>query len=91
MRFQHLGDLPAECQVRVERARRVLKDHGDPLPANRAKLARPHGAEIVAAETDGAPAFTCVGGQKSHDSAGEGAFARAGLTDQAQELRRLRS
>ena len=86
MRFQDLGDLPAECQVRIEGTRGVLKDHGDPLPANRAKLARTHRAQIVATKADGAAALARVRGQQPHDGGGEGAFARAGLTDQAENF-----
>ena len=47
MAAQHLGELPAERQRRVERGRRVLEHHADARAADRRRSRAAAGAQIL--------------------------------------------
>ena len=87
MRFQHLGDLPAECQVRVERARRVLEHHADPLPANRAKLARPMARRSSPRRRMAPPLSRALRRQQPHDGARRASFCPSRIHRPGRALR----
>ena len=84
--LDHLPELLAKRQRRVQRGARVLKHHGDPPPAHRRDLARAHGAEVVGPEPDRPARLHGVARQVAHDGVGERGLARARLAHEPQHL-----
>ena len=52
MLFQHLGDLPADGQHRVERGHRLLEHHADVAAAHPSHLRLGEAAQVAAIEQD---------------------------------------
>ncbi len=82
---QHLGHLPADPQIGIERGHRVLEDHGDAAAADPVQFLLAQADEFGSAEA-GAPGRAAIGGQETHDRQEHLALARAGLADDADGL-----
>ena len=82
---EHLGDLPAHGEDRVQRAECVLEDHRDPLASNHAALVFGQLQQIHAPEED-LPAGHETRGrvEDAHDRLRGDRFARAGLAQDRQ-------
>jgi hypothetical protein len=52
----HLGDLVADREDRVERRHRLLEDHRDPVAADRAQLALGEGEQVAPSNSTWLPA-----------------------------------
>ena len=83
VRPDRLGDLGADPHRRVERAGRVLEDHGEVGAAVLAQLAVGHPEQLGAANR-AEPLIAAVAGQQAHDGAGADGLARAGLADDGE-------
>ena len=83
---QHFLELGGDGQARVERAHRLLIDHGDLGAANPAQFLGRHACHVAALELDGALHDAAVGPQVAHDRHGDRRLAAAGFTDQAITL-----
>ena len=81
-----LADLVADREDRVERAHRLLEDHRDLTPSQRAHLRRRQPDQVAALEQHLPGDARRVGGQQPHDGqAGDGLAATA-LANQADAL-----
>ena len=84
---QHLGELGADLEARVERGHRVLEDHRDVAAAIDVELVGREREEVDVAEhrPAGRPA---VVGEKAHDREEGLALARTGFADDGERLAR---
>ena len=77
---EHLGDLVADPDRRVQRAARVLVDHRDLGRAQRAHLRLAHAGEVLARDAHRAARDAAVARQVAQDGVGRGGLAAAGLS-----------
>src|SRR5712672_3085409 len=89
MTLNRLGDLMADGEDGIERRRRLLEDHGDPLAAQVAQGTRAHVEHLVALDPDAARPARAVLGMEPQDRAQGDALARARLAQDAQRLAAL--
>ena len=80
--LEHLRHLAADADRRVERAGRVLVDHGHGVRAQPAQVARAQPQHVVAVQGDRAAGHAAVSGQVADDGQGGGGLAAAGFADQ---------
>ena len=87
MAVQHLGQLAADGEHRIERAHRILEDHGHACAADLARLRFAQRQEIGAVEGHriGGDLAGRLGNQ-AHDRQRRHALAAAAFADQAQDL-----
>jgi hypothetical protein len=83
---QNFGELLAERQGRVERGARVLEHHADAGAAHPVDFGRALGPQILAREPDCTAALDGVSRKVAHDREGERGLARAGFSDEPQNL-----
>ena len=81
---QRLGDLLADRHHRIERAHRVLEDHGDVPAAELAHLGVGGRDEVLTEETDPTGAPDVLLRQQVHHRTGQDRLARAGLADETE-------
>jgi hypothetical protein len=86
---EHLTELVADGEDRVQRAERVLEDHGDPAAADLAALLGGHLEHVLAAEED-----LALGDlrrrhvEDAHDGLGGHRLAGTGLAEHGERLAR---
>ena len=82
-----LPNLIPHCVDRVQRGHGVLKDHGDPVAPDAAKLLLAGGEQVLPLEADDA-AFDPPRGlrQQPEDAQRRGGLSRAGLPHQTQRF-----
>ena len=86
VRGQHLADLLADADGRMESERRLLKDESDPAAAYLPQFLIAGLEEIFALEQYGAAADVAVGRKKPQNRRRERAFAGAGFTKDAEDF-----
>src|SRR5205823_4808341 len=85
MQPQHLGDLLADAEHRVERAHRLLEHRADVAPAQRAQPCGRRGEQVFAAVIDAAGRIDDgVLGQQAQDRHRRHGLAAAGFADQGE-------
>ena len=85
---QRLGNLVPDGEDRIERAHRLLKDHGDAPAANGAHLAGAAGGKIDPVKMDRAVEAGKIVRQQSQDRKPGDGLAAAALADDADALAR---
>jgi hypothetical protein len=83
---EHLGELRAHVPHRVQRRRRLLEDHRDPVAAQLAHVVAGKLQEVLAVEEDLARLHPAGLGHQAHDREAGHALAAAGLPDEAHDL-----
>ena len=84
MARQHLADLVADGEARIEGGHRFLEDHGEPVAAQILHLPLGQCAELAPLENHGTRHTRSGFGQQPHDGQRGDALAAAGLTDNAE-------
>ena len=82
---EHLHQLVAHGEHRVQRGHGLLKDHGHPVAPDLPELLHGHLQQLLPVQGDGA-GDPCVGLGQPHDGKGRHALAAAGLSHDAQGL-----
>ena len=83
-----LGQLPSDREHRMQRGHRVLEDHPDVAPRDRAQVACAQPEQILSAE-DRAPLDDRAGRQQAEQREHRHRLAAATLTGDAEDLGRL--
>src|SRR5262249_42911797 len=83
---EHLGNLVADLEYRVEAALRLLEDHGDAVAADVDHLALAKLEQVLPAKPDLAGHNPARGLNEPHDRQRGDALAAARLADDAQRL-----
>jgi hypothetical protein len=86
-----LGDLLANCEDRVERRHRLLKDHRDLGPAHLAQFRLAHFRDLVAGHGDPALDMAVAPRQQADQRAQRDGLPRTGFTEDAKHTARLES
>ena len=86
MGTQHILELSADLQDRIEGIHRALHDDGVVAPADTAQLVLGHRDEVAAVEEDGAAGDGRRRIEQLGDREQQGRFAAAGLANDPDEL-----
>ena len=83
LQTEHLGDLFADANGRIQGARRVLIHHRDRRGAQAAEFLAAEREQVAAGNEDLAAHDASVGGQIAHGREGRRGFSAAGLAHQS--------
>src|SRR6185369_7133346 len=86
VQHEHLRDLPANRQDRIERRHRLLEDHGDAIAAQRALLGRRKSLDLAAVKSYGTGADRKRPAQQADQRERCNTLAATGFADKAERL-----